>query len=40
MATWTFTAILHREGGLWVAECTEVGAFSQGSSVEEALANY
>jgi predicted RNase H-like HicB family nuclease len=39
MATRTFTAILHREGSLWVAECTEVGAFSQGGSVEEALAN-
>lgn len=39
MAIRTFTAILHKEGGLWVAECPEVGAFSQGSDVEEALAN-
>jgi predicted RNase H-like HicB family nuclease len=39
MATRTFTAILHREGSLWVAECADVGAFSQGGSVEEALAN-
>jgi predicted RNase H-like HicB family nuclease len=39
MATRTFTAILHKEAGLWVAECPEVGAFSQGSSVEDALAN-
>jgi predicted RNase H-like HicB family nuclease len=39
MATRTFTAILHKEGSLWVAECPEVGAFSQGSSVEDALAN-
>ncbi len=39
MTTRTFTAILHREGALWVAECPEVGAFSQGGTVEEALAN-
>ena len=39
MATRTFTAILHKEGTLWVAECPEVGAFSQGNSVEEAVAN-
>ena len=39
MATRTFTAILHKEGSLWVAECPEVGAFSQGSNVEDALAN-
>jgi len=39
MATRTFTAILHKEGSLWVAECPEVGAFSQGSDVEDALAN-
>jgi len=34
-----FTAILHREGDLYVAECPEVGTVSQGSSLEEALAN-
>ena len=39
MATRTFTAILHKEDSLWVAECPEVGAFSQGSNVEDALAN-
>jgi predicted RNase H-like HicB family nuclease len=39
MATRTFTAILHKEDRLWVAECPEVGAFSQGSDVEDALAN-
>jgi predicted RNase H-like HicB family nuclease len=39
MTTRTFTAILHKEGSLWVAECPEVDAFSQGSSVEDALAN-
>ena len=39
MATRTFSAILHKEGNLWVAECPEMGAFSQGGNVEEALAN-
>jgi predicted RNase H-like HicB family nuclease len=35
----TFTAVLHREGDLYVAECPEVGTVSQGSSVEEAVVN-
>jgi len=35
----TFTAVLHKEGELYVAECPEVGTVSQGSSLEEALAN-
>ncbi|HET9212722.1 MAG TPA: type II toxin-antitoxin system HicB family antitoxin [Thermoanaerobaculia bacterium] len=35
----TFTAILHREGDLYVAECPEVGTVSQGSSLDEAVAN-
>ena len=35
----TLTAILHREGDFYVAECPEVGTASQGSSLEEALAN-
>jgi predicted RNase H-like HicB family nuclease len=39
MATLTFTAVLHREGNLYVAECPEVGTVSQGPTVEEALAN-
>ncbi len=33
------TAVLHREGDLYVAECPEVGTVSQGSSLEEAVAN-
>ena len=33
------TAVLHKEEDLYVAECPEVGTFSQGSSVEEAVAN-
>lgn len=35
----TFTAILHKEGELYVAECPEVGTVSQGASIEEAVAN-
>lgn len=39
MTTRTFTAILHKEEDLYVAECPEVGTFSQGYSIEEALEN-
>ena len=35
----TFTAILHWEEDVYVAECPEVGTASQGETVEEALAN-
>jgi predicted RNase H-like HicB family nuclease len=35
----TFTAILHKEKDLYVAECPEVGTASQGDSIEDALAN-
>jgi predicted RNase H-like HicB family nuclease len=35
----TFTAVLHKEGGLYVAECPEVGTVSQGASLDEAVAN-
>lgn len=35
----TFSAILHREQDLYVAECPEVGTVSQGPTLEEALAN-
>ena len=35
----TFTAVIRREGDLYVAECPEVGTASQGPSVEEAVAN-
>ena len=33
------TAILYRDGEVYVAECPEVGTASQGDSIEEALAN-
>ncbi|SMC16153.1 hypothetical protein SAMN02746041_00014 [Desulfacinum hydrothermale DSM 13146] len=35
----TFTAVLHKEGDLYVAECPEVGTVSQGYTIEEAVAN-
>jgi predicted RNase H-like HicB family nuclease len=34
-----FSAVLHKEEDLYVAECPEVGTVSQGYSVEEAVAN-
>jgi predicted RNase H-like HicB family nuclease len=39
MTVRTFTAVLHREGNLYVAECPEVGTVSQGYSIEEAVIN-
>ena len=35
----SFTAIIHREGDLYVALCPEFDIASQGDSVEEARAN-
>ena len=37
--TRTFTAILHWEEDVYVAECPEVGTASQGETIEEASAN-
>ncbi len=34
-----FTAILHREDDLYVAECPEIGMVSQGHSIGETLDN-
>jgi predicted RNase H-like HicB family nuclease len=39
MPVGTFTAVLHKEGDLYVAECAEVGTVSQGKTVEEAVTN-
>lgn len=39
MAVRVFTAVLHKEEDLYVAECPEVGTVSQGSTVEEAIVN-
>ncbi|MDQ2714144.1 MAG: type II toxin-antitoxin system HicB family antitoxin [Chloroflexota bacterium] len=35
----TFTAVIHKEEDIYVAECPEVGTVSQGSTIEESLAN-
>lgn len=35
----TFSAIVHKENELYVADCPEVGTVSQGQTIEEALAN-
>ena len=35
----TYTAVLHKEEDLYVAECPEVGTVSQGRTIEEAIAN-
>ncbi len=34
-----FTAIVHKEGNLYVAECPEVGTASQGTTIEKAIDN-
>ncbi len=39
MATQTFTAVLHKEEDMYVAECPEVGTVSQGRTIEEAVSN-
>ncbi|MFH1116032.1 MAG: type II toxin-antitoxin system HicB family antitoxin [Pseudomonadota bacterium] len=39
MSERTFTAIIHKEEDLFVAECPEVGTVSQGYTLEEAVAN-
>ena len=35
----TFTAVIHKEEDMYVAECPEIGVVSQGKTVEEAIAN-
>ncbi|MCP4374533.1 MAG: type II toxin-antitoxin system HicB family antitoxin [Deltaproteobacteria bacterium] len=35
----TFTAVVHKEKNLYVAECPEVGTASQGENIEEAVNN-
>ena len=39
MTVRTFTAVIHKEDDLYVAECPEVGTVSQGYTIEEAIAN-
>lgn len=35
----TFTAVVHKEDNLYVAECPELGTASQGETIEEAVHN-
>ena len=35
----TFTAVIHKEENLYVAECPEIGTASQGETIEEAVKN-
>ncbi len=35
----TLTAVVHKEEDMYVAECPEVGTVSQGTTIEEAVAN-
>lgn len=35
----TLAAVIHREEDMYVAECPEVGTVSQGTSIEDAVAN-
>ena len=39
MTAITFTALLHREDDLYVAECPEDGTVSEGNTIEEAVVN-
>ena len=39
MTTLFLTAVLHKDGDWYVAECPEVGTVSQGVAIEDALAN-
>ena len=39
MAVQTFTAVIHKEDDLYIADCPKVGTVSQGHTVEEAIAN-
>lgn len=34
-----FTAVIHREGDLFVSACPEIGSVSQGKTMEEAVQN-
>lgn len=39
MTLQTFTAVIHKEDDLYVAQCPELGTISQGETIEEAIAN-
>lgn len=35
----SFTAVVHKEEDMYVAECPEVGTASQGKTIDEAVSN-
>lgn len=35
----TFTAIIQKEENMYIAKCAEIGTVSQGSTIDEAIAN-
>jgi predicted RNase H-like HicB family nuclease len=39
VTTKVYSAVIHREEDIYVAECPEIGTVSQGYSIEEAIAN-
>ena len=39
MSTQTFTAVIHKEDDLYVAECPEIGTVSQGCTIDESISN-
>jgi predicted RNase H-like HicB family nuclease len=39
MALITLSAVIHREGNVYVADCPELGTVSQGATIEEAVSN-
>ena len=39
MQTKLFTAVIHKESDIFVAECPDVGTVSQGASYDEAVEN-
>ncbi len=39
MKTKVFTAIVHKEEDMYVAQCPEVGTIDQGETLEEAVSN-
>ena len=39
MGSRIYSAVIHREDDLYVAECPEVGTVSQGTNIDEAIRN-
>lgn len=39
MGMFTFTAVVEKEGDLYVSSCLELGTLSQGKTIEEAVSN-